>query len=62
MADALRSGRALRLGHGVRLLDEDREMTAPLTLWIRDRRIALEVCPCSNLQTGASAAGGATVA
>ena len=62
MADALRSGRALRLGHGVRLLDEDREMTAPLTRWIRDRRIALEVCPCSNLQTGASAAWGATVA
>lgn len=62
MADALDAGRALRLGHGVRLLDEDRGMSAPLTRWIRDRRIALEVCPCSNLQTDASAAWGTTVA
>ena len=58
MADALDSGRALRLGHGVRLLDEDREAVSPLARWIRDRRIALEVCPCSNLQTGACAAWG----
>ncbi|MGX0887284.1 adenosine deaminase [Kocuria rhizophila] len=62
MADAIDAGRALRLGHGVRLLDEDRGMSAPLTRWIRDRRIALEVCPCSNLQTDASAAWGTTVA
>ena len=62
MADALDSGRALRLGHGVRLLDEDREGVSELSRWIRDRRIALEVCPCSNLQTGASAAWGEGIA
>ena len=58
VADALDSGRALRLGHGVRLLDEDREGVSALSRWVRDRRIPLEVCPCSNLQTGASAAWG----
>ena len=51
--DALVSGRALRIGHGVRLLEDDPEATGPLSRWVRDRRIALEVCPCSNLQTGA---------
>ena len=62
VADALLAGRALRLGHGVRLLDEDPEVQQPLSRWVRDRRIALEVCPCSNLQTGASTAWGTTVA
>lgn len=51
--DALVSGRALRIGHGVRLLEDDPEATGPLSRWVRDRHIALEVCPCSNLQTGA---------
>ncbi|WP_315277325.1 adenosine deaminase [Kocuria carniphila] len=50
---ALVSGRALRIGHGVRLLEDDPEATGPLSRWVRDRHIALEVCPCSNLQTGA---------
>lgn len=62
MADALTAGRVLRLGHGVRLLDEDPEAQSPLSRWIRDRRIALEVCPCSNLQTGASAVWGDDIA
>lgn len=51
--DALVSGRALRIGHGVRLLEDDPDATGQLSRWVRDRRIALEVCPCSNLQTGA---------
>lgn len=51
--DALVAGRALRIGHGVRLLENDPDATAPLSRWIRDRGITLEVCPCSNLQTGA---------
>ena len=69
---ALVDGRALRLGHGVRLaedisveyggVDEDGEQLDELTglvdlgetaAWVRDRQIALEVCPSSNLQTGA---------
>lgn len=51
--DALVAGRALRIGHGVRLLENDPDATGALSRWVRDRRIALEVCPCSNLQTGA---------
>ncbi|MDX3071352.1 adenosine deaminase [Streptomyces sp. MI02-7b] len=46
---------ALRIGHGVRLADDivDGKL-GRLAHWIRDRRIALEVCPTSNLQTGAA--------
>ncbi|MEW1964764.1 adenosine deaminase [Micrococcus sp. NPDC078436] len=73
--DALVHGRALRLGHGVRVaddisveygaVDEDGERLpedtgivdlGPTAAWVRDRQIALEVCPSSNLQTGAVAA------
>ncbi|SNS29272.1 adenosine deaminase [Actinacidiphila glaucinigra] len=46
---------ALRIGHGVRLTEDivDGKL-GRLAGWIRDRRIALEVCPTSNLQTGAA--------
>ncbi|ROP43638.1 adenosine deaminase [Pseudokineococcus lusitanus] len=50
---------AQRVGHGVRLL-EDVEGTGPeavpgrLAAWVRDRRIPLELCPSSNVQTGAA--------
>jgi adenosine deaminase len=59
---ALFDGRALRLGHGVRLAedlrvrDEDGRQyvtVGRLARWVRDRQIALELCPSSNLQTGA---------
>ncbi len=76
---ALVDGRALRLGHGVRIaedvtveFDEDGAGDADpdsdevddniglvtlgeLASWVRDRGIALEICPSSNLQTGAIA-------
>ncbi|WP_129338108.1 adenosine deaminase [Cellulomonas endophytica] len=45
---------ALRLGHGVRVVED----VAPdgtagrVAAWVRDRRVPLEVCPSSNLQTG----------
>jgi adenosine deaminase len=65
---ALIDGRALRLGHGVRLAEDitierqDDENTyvslGPLAQWIRDRQIALETSPTSNVQTGAIAAWG----
>ena len=65
---ALFSGRALRLGHGVRLAEdieigrEDDENTyvtlGPIAQWVRDREIPLELSPSSNLQTGAIAAWG----
>lgn len=66
---ALFDGRALRLGHGVRLAEditttsEDDENTyvtlGPVAQWVKDREIALELSPSSNLQTGAIAAWGA---
>ncbi|KFF59027.1 adenosine deaminase [Cryobacterium sp. MLB-32] len=65
---ALFDGRALRLGHGVRLAedvtierqDDDNTFVTlgPVAQWVRDREITLEVSPSSNLQTGAIAAWG----
>jgi len=65
---ALLDGRALRLGHGVRIAEdidlenEDDETTfvslGTLAQWVKDREIALELAPSSNLQTGAIAAWG----
>lgn len=49
-----------RLGHGVRIIDDiavAEDGTAKLGLlasYIRDKRIPLEMCPSSNLQTGAA--------
>ncbi|OII65920.1 adenosine deaminase [Streptomyces sp. CC53] len=50
-----------RLGHGVRIID-DIEVAADgavslgrLAAYVRDKRIPLEMCPTSNLQTGAVA-------
>lgn len=59
---ALIDGRALRLGHGVRIVEDiELEDDGPnsyatlgtLAQWVRDREIALEIAPSSNLQTGA---------
>ena len=47
-----------RLGHGVRIID-DIDVSGPipklgqLASYVKDRRIPLELCPTSNLQTGA---------
>ncbi len=65
---ALFDGRALRLGHGVRLA-ENIEVgpveggntlvtLGPLAEWVKDREVALELSPTSNLQTGAIAQWG----
>lgn len=50
---------AERLGHGVRIIDDiDLSGSEPqlgrLAAYVRDRRIPLEICPTSNLQTGAA--------
>jgi adenosine deaminase len=47
---------AQRIGHGVRLTEDivDGKL-GRLASWVRDRRIALEMCPTSNLQTGCAA-------
>lgn len=51
---------AERLGHGVRIIDDIDLNHTParlgrLSSYVRDRRIPLELCPTSNLQTGAVA-------
>ncbi len=61
MAEALHVAGAVRLGHGVRIADDVHEegdgtwRLGVLAHWVRDRRVPLEVCPTSNLQTGAAA-------
>ena len=53
-----------RLGHGVRIIDDivvAEDGTAKLGLlasYVRDKRIPLEMCPSSNIQTGAAASIG----
>ncbi len=55
-----------RLGHGVRIVDDIKRLPGldphgrpkvrmgRLSAWVRDQRIPLEMCPSSNLQTGAA--------
>ncbi len=49
-----------RLGHGVRIVDDitERDSETPqlgrLAAYVRDKRIPLEMCPSSNVQTGAA--------
>ncbi|MEV7266558.1 adenosine deaminase [Micromonospora aurantiaca] len=48
-----------RLGHGVRIVDDITPGNPPvlgrLAAYVRDKRIPLELCPSSNVQTGAAA-------
>jgi len=61
--EALQWCGAHRLGHGVRIIDdievpdegEGRPSLGRLASYVRDRRIPLELCPTSNVQTGAVA-------
>jgi adenosine deaminase len=49
-----------RLGHGVRIVDDidasdpDHPRLGRLAAYVRDKRIPLELCPSSNVQTGAA--------
>ncbi|WP_199439532.1 adenosine deaminase [Umezawaea beigongshangensis] len=58
--EAIQHCGAERLGHGVRIVDditvaEDGSVRlGRLASYVRDRRIPLEMCPTSNLQTGAA--------
>ena len=52
---------AHRIGHGVRLIEDMTiegdvvTMLGPLATYVRDKRIPLELCPSSNVDTGAAA-------
>jgi adenosine deaminase len=58
--EALQWCGAERLGHGVRIMDDIQITPAGmatlgrLASYVRDRRIPLEMCPTSNVQTGAA--------
>ena len=57
--EALQWCGAERLGHGVRIVDDittdgDTVRLGRLASYVRDRRVPLEMCPSSNLQTGAA--------
>jgi adenosine deaminase len=59
IAEAVHVAHACRIGHGVRLIDdvgtdELGDKLGLLAHWVRDRRIPLELCPSSNVQTGAA--------
>jgi adenosine deaminase len=58
--EAVQFCNAERLGHGVRIADDIRAVGDTFELgrlanFIRDRRIPLEICPTSNVHTGAAA-------
>ncbi|MGH9063069.1 MAG: adenosine deaminase [Acidimicrobiales bacterium] len=58
--EALQWCGAERLGHGVRIIDDitvggdGSVLLGRLAAYVRDRRIPLEMCPTSNVQTGAA--------
>jgi adenosine deaminase len=60
IAEALHYCGAERLGHGVRIVDditvdgEGRASLGRLAAYVRDRRVPLEMCPTSNVNTGAA--------
>ncbi len=60
IAEALNYCGAERLGHGVRIVDDisvDEDGSAGLgrlAAYVRDRRVPLEMCPTSNVNTGAA--------
>jgi adenosine deaminase len=58
--EALQYCGAARLGHGVRIVDditggEGEEQLGRLASYVRDRRVCLELCPTSNVNTGVCA-------
>lgn len=67
IAEAVHETGALRIGHGVRIVDDvalaptdddplgvDGARLGRLARWVLDQQVPLEVCPTSNVQTGAA--------
>src|SRR5665648_1229091 len=70
ISEAIHLGGAVRIGHGLRITDDiafgdrddDDDPFGPagarlghLAHWVRGQQIVLELCPTSNVQTGAAA-------
>jgi len=57
IAGAVLACGATRVGHGVRIVEDigAGDVLGPVAAYVRDRRIPLELCPSSNVQTGAVA-------
>ena len=55
VAGAVLACGATRVGHGVRIVEDigADDVLGPVAAYVRDRRIPLELCPSSNVQTGA---------
>ncbi len=60
ISEAVGLGAARRIGHGVRIpediegFESDEPVFGPVAAFVRDNRIPLELCPSSNVQTGAA--------
>jgi adenosine deaminase len=60
IAGAVLACGATRVGHGVRVVEDigagsEGDRLGPVATYVRDRRVPLELCPSSNVQTGAAA-------
>lgn len=58
IAGAVLACGATRIGHGVRLVEDigagaGSDALGPVAAYVRDRQVPLELCPSSNVQTGA---------
>ena len=56
IAGAVLACGANRVGHGVRIVEDigAGDALGPVAAYVRDRRVPLELCPSSNVQTGAA--------
>ena len=70
IAGAIIDGRALRLGHGVRIAEDIGNLAAEdstsadlglIARWVLERGVPLEISPSSNIQTGAIEAWGNSI-
>ncbi len=57
IAGAVLACGATRVGHGVRVVEDISadDLLGPVAAYVRDRQVPLELCPSSNVQTGAVA-------
>jgi adenosine deaminase len=57
IAGAVLACGATRVGHGVRIVEDigAGDVLGPVAAYVRDRQVPLELCPSSNVQTGAVA-------